>query len=184
MDKLKYFVMAFLIWLDEKVFIHYYPQLCSYISFHPWLELAPYRRVHCIRVGQVPILDYDRLMEMPWEKFLVEVLRDAPENDTYREAARWLAGRFSQEQIIGMYAKLYAQLADFVFTDPRNINKYYEKEDYLRDQMDVFWYAIKDRATLEKVIIPIWEDKQNSFRAKKEMASENFRQVVNRLNNQ
>ena len=180
-NKLKCLVITFLMWWDEKIFFHYYPGFCAYISFHPWLECFPYKRVECVRCGQIPVFDYDKLIVMPWRDFLIETLRDAPENDTYKEAARWLARRFTQEQIASMYAKLmgeirYAEAMVGMRPVKDTVRLDGVDDKFLRDQMDVFWFAVKNKDLIYSRL--------NLAAFDKPAPKKDIRQLVDRLNNQ
>ena len=80
---------------------------------------------------------YQELLQLPYQEFLDEVLRDAPKNCTWHEVASWLGKQYSNQQIAEMNAKLYKQLC--IFT-PDNADED-PAADPLRDEMDIFWRA-------------------------------------------
>ena len=82
-------------------------------------------------------MNYEQLMELPWEEFVAQVLQNGPKNTTWYEVRDWLKTQYTAEQIAHMYVKLDKQLLYFV-NNPGN-----PKEDELRDCMDIFWYSTK-----------------------------------------
>lgn len=83
------------------------------------------------------MLSYQELLQLPYQEFLTEVLRDAPKRCTWRAISSWLEKNYTSEQISEMYLKLYKQLVEFT---PDNMEED-PSADPLRDKMDIFWYA-------------------------------------------
>ena len=80
---------------------------------------------------------YDTIMQLPYKAFLKEVLAEAPSNCTWMEVRDWLLTKYSPIQMAYMYIKLHKALVELTPDgqpeDP--------EADWLRDQMDVFWYG-------------------------------------------
>lgn len=92
-------------------------------------------------------MQYDQLMQLPWQQFLEEVLRECPKNTTWYDTRDWLKTQYTPQQIAEMYVKLDKHL---MYMIP------YSKEeepqaDHLRDYMDIFWYATESEL-IEKLL--------------------------------
>jgi hypothetical protein len=100
-------------------------------------------------------MQYEELMQLPYQEFLDEVLRDRPKDCVWTDVADWLATQYTAQQIAAMYGKLYEQL--IIFTPDESDDKEdLEAADQLRDQMDVFCYATTNKE-INKVLDVILE---------------------------
>ena len=92
-------------------------------------------------------MNYEQLINLPWQEFLDEVLRDGPKDTTWYAKSDWLEAQYTSEQIAHMYVKLHKQL--IVFTPDNKLEDV--KADYLRDNMDIFCYAT-EQELIEKYL--------------------------------
>ena len=100
-------------------------------------------------------MQHDQLMQLPYSKFLDEVLRDHPDG-SWHNTQEWLMRKYTSQQIAAMYCKLYEQL--IIFTPDGEEEA--PEADLLRDQMDIFWYATTV-SEIDKILTTMLEEKQN-----------------------
>lgn len=92
--------------------------------------------------------DYQTLMQLPYQEFLAEVLRGAPRDCVWRAVSEWLEERYTQEQLEEMYCKLYDKLVELTPDDADED----PAAEPLRDEMDVFWFAVRNHKNIESKI--------------------------------
>ena len=94
---------------------------------------------------------YQELLKLPYKEFLEEVLRPAPKNCTRHAVRDWLEEQYTQDQLEEMYCKLYRKLTELT-PDDRDEDP---AAEILRDEMDVFWFAVKNHKLLEIKLVEI-----------------------------
>jgi hypothetical protein len=82
-------------------------------------------------------MQFQNVIKLPYKQFLAEVLREAPQDCTWREVSDWLHSQYSVEEIAQMNGLLYKQLCIMTQTEEGDN----EEADVLRDHMDYFWFA-------------------------------------------
>ncbi len=83
-------------------------------------------------------MQFQELMQLPYQELVAEVLRQAPQGTWYAKRD-WLETQYTPQQIAEMYYKLYLQLVEFTPDDQLEN----PAADDLRDVMDIFCIITK-----------------------------------------